>query len=400
MPRRVVGSANYGLYASLTKGTEEAFLCLLAIIIYDVSTDELSGELRPVGIDTRRKRLGQYQLTAKVWLTDTVIAVQATAFTGPDGDDDDDDRNDAHEICEFEFERERGHWRIVQVSGAPLPTPETVGRIAASAGEPIDCGMTPRSAGVAARLTANVGSTLRSLLAATGSYLRRGRARADSSRSLADFYVAEFISYSSTASIIGSRPRFHSSFAASASGNRPGEIRLAYRISIAVLTANDVIEITRIQITGTTLQNTARAALILLGRNGPLMITLAERNAQPDIIVRAILETFGRSPSRARRLLSNLLDLGTAGSAAPTLRKTNRAAWNSLIVRPLQKICANPNNSRQLDPLTAKSANAANATKSARPKPMASSLIKAHANPTPSNSRRVPRQAGHAADLP
>lgn len=391
MPRRVVGSANYGLYASLTRKNEKAFLCLLAMIIYDVSTDEISGRLRPIGIETRRERLGSCRLTAKVWLTDTVIAVQAIAFTGPDGDDDDeDDRNDAHEICEFELERELGHWRIVQVSGPPLPTPDTMGSVAEAAGGYHDCSAPPVGTSIAARLTAHVRSNLRGMLTATGSRLRRGRPHANASRELADFYAAAFISYSSTASISGSQLRQRNSLAGSPLDNRLGEIRLAYRIAIVILTANDIIEITHIQITGAALQHTARAAIALFGPDNPSMIALAERKIHSDTIARTILNTLARSPLRARRLLLNLLELGMPG-AAPALSRANRATWNSLVLQPLNKICADPSNSDQPDPLNSITATAAATAISGRPQPTEKSLDNPHAKSTRNDPRRVPR---------
>ena len=339
MPRRVVGSANYGLYASLTKNNDAVFLNLLASIIYDTVTDELSGLLKASGILTRKERQGEYQLTAKIWLTDTVIAIQAIAFTGPDADDDDDDeRNDPHEICQFEFERDRSHWRLSQVSGAPLPTPDNVNRASASDAEPRSS-IKITSASITARFTAHVGSSLRSMIAATASYLNRSRPHAASSMRCADRYFPIFINYSRKTQDNRWAREHYNSLIGSSFDNRPHEIQLAYRIAVAILRANDIIGAARTQITEATLLRTVRAVLVLFGKNSPLLSALAEREPVPGTIRQAVFEAFSSSPVKARRLLRNLLEIGAEDVANKVLRKTNRAHWNSLVVRPLKSIC-------------------------------------------------------------
>jgi hypothetical protein len=380
MPRRITGSANYGLYASLTKKTKKTFLRLIAAIIYELGTDELAGNLRAKGIETRRERLGRYQLTVKIWLTEDEIAVQATDFTGPGDDDNDDDRNDPHEICQFEFEfdPQSGQWRLVQVSGIPLPTPETVNRMSA-AGRGRDAAAirigtadsvaARLTAQVTAKVTAKVGDTLRGMVAATGSYLRRGRSLVEPTPSDAARPLMLFISYSHRTMNDSWRSIYSASFSSHSLYDQPSEFRMAYGIALALLRASDATTLARTSINATDLNRTSRAILILLEQNRTLLISLSETKEPTNTIRRVIMKSWRKSPIKVRRLLMNLLEFKPDATTAQPLRKTNHAHWKALVVRPLQRICTVPSDLKKIEDLDANSINAAPSTVSAWPRP-------------------------------
>ena len=355
MPRRIAGSANFGLYASLTKKTKKAFLRLIAAIIYDVVTEELMGTLGAKGLETRRERLGKYQLTAKIWLTDTVIAVQATEFTGPDDDDDEDDRNDPHDICHFEFEPEHGQWRLVQVSGTPLPTTETVNRISAAERGRDTSSITIGSANIPARLTAQVtaqvGATLRGMIAATASYLRRTPPKASSATRVADRHLPIFANYSPRKINNRWQNLYPKAFLNNSFYDQPSEIDMACAIALELLRASDATTSAKDHINAIDLNRTSRAILILLEHDRTLLISLSATEEPTNIIRHVIMESRRKSPIKLRRLLLNLMEFRAESVTTPNLRKTNFAYWKSLIVRPLQNICADTSNLKTIEPL-------------------------------------------------
>ncbi len=345
MPRRIVGSANFDLYASLTVKTEKIFLRLFADIIYKVVDAELRGDLRARGIESDSSRLGKYRLRASIMLADDTIVVRATSFSGPGTEDDEDDRNDDYDICEFEFERGRGQWRLVQVSGIPLPVPDLVNRAASPEPTSHSVPSVPIEIDSRTTIASNVASNFRRLIASAAPYIpnidilnfdrvtlnlrRKSRLHIFISHSSADCFIQPITRKKThTPSTHMTLPQF----------TIQTEAKIAYSI------LNSLHEALRgkLSINDALWLRTSKAVTDLIRMETALFRKLSHFDPDNKLLTLVLADILRRSPARAEELLFNLVELAAGKSTTLQLRRTNHATWKALIVRPLNRMCDNP----------------------------------------------------------
>jgi len=338
MPRRIVGSANYDLYTSLTATTEKIFLRLFADIIHTVVDAELNGALRATGIESDARQHCNYRLRVRMMLTDDTIIVRATSFVGPDTENDEDDRNDDHDICEFEFERDRGQWRLVQISGVPLPIPDLVNRVEA----PAACPPPAVPLGITSPNPSEFISGLRSFITSTSSYIRIvdqcGR------REQREPALHIFISYSRMKHFSAPRSSEMNFISPTNNPSRDFDDPAEKTVALAVLKCLQNVVGKRIAINNWAWLKTQRVLSALINMEKSLAGKLNNIGPVEDRIILALTHNLRRSPTRTANLLFNVVELAAADSSTLKLSRKNRATWKSLIVRPLNAICANSSN--------------------------------------------------------